>query len=139
MREMRRKEEKKKAIVPSSEALPGHFKPSEWTTSSHWCNKGYDFPFRGWEVRQPPGVRSLTSVFEAPRIMLFVFLSYSLPPSLYKEALTHCATGSIPTNWGQCRIELCSYGLIYMSISVDRRGNRIFALLIFLGFCVLLI
>lgn len=52
--------------------------------------------------------------------------SLPLPPSFTPEALTCCAAGSVSTNWGQCRIELCSYGLIYVSISVDREGNRIF-------------
>lgn len=55
------------------------------------------------------------------------------------SSLTRCTTGSIPTNWGQCRIEFGSYGLIYMSISVDRQGNRIFAPLILLGLYVVLI
>lgn len=86
-------------------------------------------------------MRNLTSGFTATRFILFVFLSYSLlpPPPPSAEALTYCATGSMLTNWGQCKIELRSYGLIYMSISVDRQGNRIFALLILLGFCGLLI
>lgn len=85
MREMRRRENK---------PLYLHLKhswdsssPQKWTAASHWCNKGYDFPFRGWEVRQPPGVRRLSSGSEAPRIILFVFLSYSLLPSLSPQKL----------------------------------------------------
>lgn len=59
-----------------------------------------------------------------------------LPPPSFPspEALSGWAIGSILANWGQRRIKLRSYGLIYTSISVDRRGNRILSPLILLGF-----
>lgn len=56
-----RKGKRNKPLSPSSQMFSEHYRPPKWTASSQWCNKGYDFPFRGWEVQQPPWVRTPTS------------------------------------------------------------------------------
>lgn len=94
------------------------------------------------EVRRPPALKNLSGTSAASGFIFFVLLFGSLPlhllspPSSFPspEALSGWAIGSIPANWGQRRIKLRSYGLIYTSISVDRRGNRILSPLILLGF-----
>lgn len=95
------------------------------------------FPSGGRECENPPRWEEVsalalklpgsTCLSSCHFIFFFSFFAY---PSLFHsaEATPHCTTGSDPTNWGQCRIELHSYGLIYMSVSADRRGNRIFPL-----------
>lgn len=125
-----------------------HYKPPKWTWSSQRCNKGCDFPFR-WEGGREGGRGAGGKCDDLPRWKiraepLQLLDSFSLsccspplsPPSSFPspEALSGWAIGSIPANWGQRRIKLRSYGLIYTSISVDRRGNRILRRLILLGF-----
>lgn len=133
-----------------------HYKPPKWTRPSQRRNKGCDFPFR-WEGVRDGGAAGSTAtsrVEKSKRILrsfwirfLCLVVRFFLPPppptSLVSpppqsfpspEALSGWAIGSIPANWGQRRIKLRSYGLIYTSISVDRRGNRILSRLILLGF-----
>lgn len=139
----------------TSRSLPSHRKSSLNITGlrngprrARRCNNASDFPSGG--TGEGRGGSWRTSRAETPNqkpsgFVLFVFSFYSLSSSSpvffsslppLKLSLAEPA-GQFPTNWGQGRIKLCSYGLIYTSISVDRRGNKILSRLIRLGFCVL--